>query len=316
MQRRDRIDAYGATLLIIFLVLLGLNQVMIKIVNIGLQPVFQAALRSIIAAPLVFAYAFWFRRTFNLRDGSLWPGVAAGVLFGIEFILLFQSLEWTSVSRASMFFYTMPFWVAAAAHFLIPGERMTLVRFVGLVLAVVGVALALLDNAKPATDKAWLGDILCLVGSMLWAGIAILARTTDLKKSAPEMQLFYQLSVSSFILLIAAPFFGAFIREPTIAIMSIFAVQVLGVVCVGFLTWFWVLSIYPASDMASFGFLTPLFGVLFGWLTFDEHISISFVVALALVCVGIVLVNRKPRKKMAVKEPRGSQAGRRARPER
>ena len=80
------------------------------------------------------------------------------------------------------------------------------------------------------------------------------------------MQLLYQLSVSSIFLMALTPFVGPLIREMTPVIGMIFAVQVLLVVCVGFLSWFWVLSIYPASNMASFGFLAPLFGVAFGWL--------------------------------------------------
>jgi drug/metabolite transporter (DMT)-like permease len=67
----------------------------------------------------------------------------------------------------------------------------------------------------------------------------------------------------------------------------------------GFLMWFRVLAIYPASDMASFGFLTPLFGVAFGWLILDEVITWDFAGALALVCAGIVLVNRKRKVKVA-----------------
>ena len=61
----------------------------------------------------------------------------------------------------------------------------------------------------------------------------------------------------------------------------------------GFLGWFWVLSIYPASDIAAFGFLTPLFGVVFGWLILGERISVTIIGALLLVSVGIVLINRR-----------------------
>ena len=67
----------------------------------------------------------------------------------------------------------------------------------------------------------------------------------------------------------------------------------IGVVAVGFTVWFWLLSVYPASGMASYAFLTPLFGVLFGWLMFGEQLTVGLVIALALVGAGIWLVNRK-----------------------
>jgi drug/metabolite transporter (DMT)-like permease len=273
--------------------LLGLNQVMVKWVNAGLQPVFQAGLRSACAFVPVLLFAIVMRRRLSLSDGSLWPGLACGLIFSVEFMFLFQALDYTSVSRVSVLFYTMPFWVALGAHFLIPGERLTPRRVLGLVLAIAGVVLAFTDGSAPSSDRALLGDLFCLLGAMCWAAIALLARASALSRSSPEMQLLYQLAVSSVVLIALAPMFGDLVREPTLRIWAIFAVQVLLVVCVGFLTWFWILSIYPASDMASFGFLAPLFGVLFGWLLLDERISPSIIGALLLVGTGIVLVNRR-----------------------
>jgi drug/metabolite transporter (DMT)-like permease len=268
---------------------------MIKLVNAGLQPVFQAGLRSACAFLPVLAFALLARRRLSLTDGSLWPGVLCGCFFATEFLLLFQSVEYTSVARVSVFFYTMPFWVALGAHFLIPGERLTRVRALGLALAVAGVALALLRNDSPAGPHALFGDLLSLVGAMFWAGIVFMARMTKLSRSSPEMLLLYQLAVSAPILLVVAPGFGPLIREMTPALAGIFAFQVIAVVCVGFVAWFWVLKIYPASDMASFSFLAPVFGVLFSWLILGEDISWSVIAALVLVAAGIYLVNRRPR---------------------
>ncbi len=295
MQRKSHIDLVGGTMLVAFSALLGLNQVLVKFVNSGFQPTFQAGLRSACAFLPVLIYALATRKKLSVSDGSFWPGILTGLFFTVEFVLLFQSLDYTSVSRASILFYAMPFWVAVGAHFLIPGERLTGIRIAGLMLAVAGVALALSDKAKPATELAWLGDILCLIAGAFWAGIALVSRTTSLAKSTPEMNLLYQLAVSAVVMLSIAPFFGPLFREVTPLIIGIFTFQVIAVVCIGFLTWFWILSIYPASDMASFGFLAPLFGVFFGWLVFDEQITIRFGAALALVCVGILLVNRKAR---------------------
>ena len=293
MERKDRIDALGGALLLSFSLLMGLNQVMIKRVNAGMSPVFPAGLRSACAFLPVLAFAILMRRRLSLTDGSLAPGMLCGVFFATEFLLLFQSVEYTSVARVSVFFYTMPFWVAAGAHFMIPGERLTRVRASGLVLAASGVVLALLRNESPAGEHALFGDLLALTGAMFWAGIVFLARLTKLSRSSPEMQLLYQLTVSAVILLAAAPLFGPLIRDMTPALAGIFAFQVIAVVCFGFLAWFWVLKIYPASDMASFSFLAPVFGVLFSWLILHEEISWSVIAALALVAAGIYLVNRR-----------------------
>ncbi len=84
-------------------------------------------------------------------------------------------------------------------------------------------------------------------------------------------------------------------RNFTPMIAGMFAFQVIGVACIGFLSWFWILSIYPASDMASFGFLAPVFGVIFGGLILGEEITLNIAAALALVGTGIALVNRRRR---------------------
>lgn len=229
-----------------------------------------------------------------MRDGSFWPGILAGIFFGTEFLLLFQALDYTTVSRASIFFYTMPIWTAIAAHFLILGEKLNAIRITGLLLAIGGVTLALSNNQSPASDRAIIGDLFCLLGAMCWSGIIIVARTTRLSKSCPEMQLLYQLAVSAIILLVIAPKFGDLIRDMNFTIAVLFSIQVLVVVCFGFLIWFWVLSVYPASSMASFSFLSPVFGVIFGWLILGEKIDETIIIALLLVSLGVILVNRKP----------------------
>jgi drug/metabolite transporter (DMT)-like permease len=56
----------------------------------------------------------------------------------------------------------------------------------------------------------------------------------------------------------------------------------------------WMLGRYPATKISVFVFLTPLFALLFGTLWLGEHVSTGLLVALAMVAVGIVLVNFKP----------------------
>lgn len=297
MERKDRIDAFGAAMMLTLTLAMGLGQVLIKVVNAGMEPVFQAGLRSACAFPAVLVFALAARRRLSVGDGSLGPGLLCGCFFASEFLLLFKAMDYTSVARAVVLFYTMPVWVALGAHFLIPGERMTRVRALGLALAVAGVAIALSRNAHPATDRALLGDLMALLGACFWAAIAFTARLTRLSRCEPEMQLLYQLAVSAVILIAVTPLFGPWLRGMTPPLWGAFALQVAMIGCFGFLAWFWVLKHYPASDMASFGFLTPVFAVIFGWLMLGERVSASLVLALALVAAGIVLVNRKPKRR-------------------
>ena len=295
-MRKDRIDALGASALITFSFLMGINQVMVKLVNAGFSPVFQAGARSACALIPVLLFALIARKRLSVTDGSFLPGILCGLFFAAEFLLLFEGIERTAVSRASVIFYTMPVWVAVAAHFLIPGELLTPRRSAGLVLAVAGVAVALLDEPPAFLPDALAGDLLCILGSLCWAGIAITARISRLNRSEPEMQLIYQLAVSGPVLLFLAPFFGPVLREVTETILWIFAFQVIAVVSIGMLVWFMVLRVYPASDMTSFSFLAPLFGVAASWIVLDEPFSWFIVVALAMVGTGIAMVSWKPKR--------------------
>jgi drug/metabolite transporter (DMT)-like permease len=247
----------------------------------------------VFAFVLVGGFMLLARKTIEFRDGTLIWGVLCGMCFGLEFLFLFQALDFTTVSRVSILFYTMPFWFAVAAHFLIPGERLTVLRSLGLLLALLGVALALWKNEDPASPLAFLGDIFAIISSMFWAAIALFVRISPLSRSKPEMQLLYQLAVSAIILLIAAPLFGETVREFRPILGFAFAFQIIVVVAIGFSVWLWLMSVYPASKVAAFGFLAPIFGVFFGWLVLGDTLSANILLALVLVASGIALVNTK-----------------------
>jgi len=293
MSRKTRIDNAGIIMLTVFSATLGLNQALVKLVNDGFSPIFQAGLRSVCAFFIVLAFAMIFRKKLSLSDGSLFPGLVIGVLFSAEFFLLFTALDYTTVSRVSLFFYTQPFWVALGAHFVIEGEQLNRNRIMGLLIAISGAALCLFSDAEMTSLENIKGDVMCLVAAIFWAMIALMARTTKISLSTPEMQLLYQLAVSGIILTSFAPMLEDPIRNLTPEILAIFSFQVIFVVSIGFIFWFWAISVYPTSDMASFGLLSPLFGVFFGWIIFNDQITIEFIVALFMVIGGIVLSNRK-----------------------
>ena len=117
-----------------------------------------------------------------------------------------------------------------------------------------------------------------------------------LSRSSPETQLLYQLIVSGIILLPISLLFDDFVRELNSQLVLIFSFQVIVIMCLGFIGWLWVMSKYSASNTSSFSFLTPIFGVLFGWLIMDDAINEQIYISLFLTCLGIYLINRKTKK--------------------
>lgn len=291
MIRKSHIDLIGAVALTAFALNLALNQVVVKVSNGGFQPVFMAALRSVGAAVLLLAWMRVRGISWHLPRASLTGGVLAGCLFAVEFILLFNALDLTTVSRASILFYAMPIWLALASHVLLPGERLSRLRIMGMALAMGGVVLALADRAGGQASLA--GDLMAIGAGMCWAGIALCVRITALSDVRAEQQLLWQLLISAPLLLVASLFFGDLIRDlEAIHILGL-AYQIVAIASFGFLFWFWLLKIYPASGVASFSFLSPVFSVLLGWLLLGEQIGASIWAALALVAVGLVLINRR-----------------------
>ncbi|TCO70472.1 DMT family transporter [Rhodovulum euryhalinum] len=295
MERKDHIDAFGVAALIAFSGLLGFNQVVIKVVNEGLQPVFWAGLRS---AGAVLVLGLWMTargRPPRIAPGTVWAGLLIGAVFSVEFVFLFLALDLTTVTRTSVIFYSMPVWLALAGHVLLPGERITRRKALGLALAFAGVAWAIVDRGGPGGQASLAGDLCALGAAFGWAGIALCARATPLNRVAPEMQLFWQVTVSAPILLALSPLFGPPVRELAPVHLWGLGFQIVVIVSFGFVSWLWLLSRYPASGVASFSFLTPVFGVALGWALLGEHVGPSVLGALVLVAAGIVLINRPAR---------------------
>jgi drug/metabolite transporter (DMT)-like permease len=290
-MRKDRMDAAGAAALIGLALLFAGNQVSIKIVNGGFQPLIGAAIRSAIAAVCVAAFMLMARRSFRVAPGTGWLGLAAGAAFAGEFLCLYIALDRTTVSRATVFMYSMPVWLALVAHWLYPGERITVGKAAGLALALGGVAVAMADRGGGAAAAPFAGDVLALLGAMGWAAVAILAREQGTRGVSPEMQLLWMLVVSTPLLFAAAPLFGPFLRDPGPLEWGVLIFQSVVIVAAGFLAWFWLLGRYPSGAVASFSFLSPVFGILLGWGLLGEPVGPLLLVAGALVAAGLVLIN-------------------------
>lgn len=297
MPRKTSLDAAGVAALLTMSILLGLNNVVVKIVNEGLQPIFFAGLRSAGAAVVVLVWMLWRGTLTRMRRENMPSGVLLGLLFAVEFALLFVALDLTTVVRSSVIFYSMPLWLALGAHFLIPGERLTPRRTLGLAVAFAGVvwAMANRDDGGVAASEgmaALVGDLCALGAAICWAGIVLTARLGAVREEPPEVTLMWQLLVSAPLLVLVAPLYGGpMVREFAALHAAGFAFQAFLVTGAGFLVWFHMLGRYPSWAVSSFGFLTPVVAVLLGWLLLSEPLGGGLALAFVLVTVGIVLIN-------------------------
>ena len=292
---RRPVDARGVAVMVLLCLIWGFGHVAAKFAGQGISLVFQSGVRSLVAVALLFAWARSRGEPLFARDGTLGPGILAGLLFAAEFVFLFAGLAYTDAARMVVFIYLTPCITAFGLHFLIPQERLDARQWAGVLVAFAGVALAFGDGFASGRGTL-LGDFFGLVGAVFWALTTILIRATKLAAVSATKTLFYQLAVSGPLLLAASWAMG----EPgvvalTAPVVLAFAYQCVVVAFASYLAWFWLLRQYLAARLSVFSFLTPLFGVAAGVLVLGEPLTPSFAGAALLVGAGILLVNLKQR---------------------
>jgi drug/metabolite transporter (DMT)-like permease len=226
------------------------------------------------------------------RDGTLPAGLFAGVLFGIEFVLIYRGLLFTSASRGVVFIYTAPFFVAFGSYLFL-GERLRASQWGGLALCFTGVALAIGVPQANVDAKVLLGDLMIVGGAALWAATTLIVKTTPLLTAPAEKALGYQVAVSIPILALAAWFWGETLtRVPGPLALSLMAYQAIWVVGLTYLLWVALVKTYSASKLSAFTFITPLFGVVASYFIMHDALTLAFGAAALLVIAGLYLVNR------------------------
>jgi drug/metabolite transporter (DMT)-like permease len=283
----------GAIALMLLLCLSwGFNQIAVKLVLPDIPPMLQATIRSTGALLVLFLIAQFRGVKMFERDGTLRAGLLAGVIFGIEFVLIYRGLYLTSASRAVVFLYTTPFFVALGSYVFL-GERLRASQWGGLALCFAGVALAIGVPQADVDANVLLGDLMIVAGGALWAATTLIVKATSLLKAPAEKGLGYQVAISIPILGFAAWISGETIaRLPGPLALSLMAYQAFWVVGLTFLLWFALIKTYSASKLSAFTFITPLFGVVASYFIMHDTLSLAFGAAALLVISGLYLVNR------------------------
>jgi drug/metabolite transporter (DMT)-like permease len=290
---RKALDATAVATMVLLCAIWGFGHVAAKFAAQGISLVFQSGVRSLVATALLLAWVRHRGTPLFERDGTLWPGLLAGLLFATEFVFIFAGLATTDAARMVVFVYLAPCMTAFGLHFLIPQERLNARQWTGVLVAFGGVALAFGDGFSSGRGTL-LGDLFGVLGALFWALTTILIRATRLASVSATKTLFYQLAVSGPVLLLASWLLGEpGVTRLTLPVLAAFAYQCAVVAFFSYLSWFWLLRRYLAARLSVFSFLTPLFGVLGGVLILGEPLTPAFLLAAGLVGFGILLVNLK-----------------------
>ncbi len=289
---RETLDVKAVVLLTVLCMAWGFNAVAIKVSNAGIAPIFCAGIRSVIA---VLGLAIWMKMNrIPLFPGNLLDGVMVGILFGIEFTALFPSLLYTTVSSAWILLYSTPFFHAVGAHYFLKGDRITLHKTIGLVLAFFGIIILLSKHLGFPSLTRLLGDMLALAAALLWAITTIYIKRRLVGKVSYHHTLFYQTLFSIPILFAMSILFQETpVHHIDALIISSVVFQGIVIAFISYLVWFYLVHVYPVSRLSSFTFLTPVFATLSGVIFLHEPLTLRLTVSLVLVSLGIYVVNMK-----------------------
>lgn len=291
---RKPMDGMSSGIMLLLCFIWAMQQIVLKATAADFAPVFQIAVRNTIGGFLVFLFILIFEKTSKQAALKLWrPGLAVGCLFALEFLLVGESLRFTTASHVVVLLYTAPIFAALGLHIYLADERLSMLQWLGVAIAFGGVAIAFLireTNQQSDTISLW-GDFLALMAGMAWGATTVIVRVTPMSELPASHTLLYQLSIGAILLFIATIILGQteFTMTPMVWISLSF--QSIFVGFISYLTWFWLLRKYLASRLGVFSFLTPIMGVILGAWLLNEPIGSGFLIGTALVIIGVIMIS-------------------------
>ena len=265
--------------------------VSVKVGLEGIPPVLLAVLRFGVALVCVYTWTRLAGVSLNVVRGDRLIIAVPALVMAAQILFLNIGAEQTSGSHAVLFMQTYPFVVAGIAHFIIPGDRLTPMKLVGLVLAGGGMVLTIYDEAGgPSTP---LGDVLVLLSSVSLA-IQIMINKVLVRRISPVAVIFWQQVVVLPIFTIL--WISTEWHLPvSIDLGIVAAVLYQGAIVAGFcfLVWIRLLQRHSATQISAFFFTTPLFGVLLSWLILGDQVTAYLTGGLVLLAAGLWVVNRQ-----------------------
>lgn len=287
-------DPHGKIIAISLLLafLWGGNSPAIKVGLEDLPPMALAFLRFVIGLIVVGVWSLYRRVPLGLQRGEFLRLVLLTAIFIAQIIVLNTGTDFTSASRSTIYVNSYPFFTAIFAHLWIPGERLSVAKTLGILIAFSGVFITVLPNLGNG-ESTLFGDLLVLV-SGCFLGLRVVVTKLLVQSIHPYRLLVWYLTLSLPVYALLSLLFE---RNMTfqISLASSVALLYQGGVIAGycFLAWTAILERYSASKLVVLFFVTPLSGVLFSYLFLGDELTFSLLIGAFLVAAGIYLVNMR-----------------------
>jgi drug/metabolite transporter (DMT)-like permease len=285
------LDAGAVAMVLLLSALWGGNTVAVKIGVADSPPLMLAALRFVIGGICVVAWGLWTRAPFRLRPGEGWPLLGLGLLFAVQLGLLNIGIWLSTAGHASVLLNAYPVYIVLLAHFLVPGDRLTVATLAGITLGFGGILVLFAGHLLAPTEPGstlLAGDLVLSVSAVLLA-LRQVTLNRQLQRIHPVKPLLAQVIVGTPLFLLLSWGFEPARTVLTWRLGASLFYQ--GVVIAGFnfIANMSLLKTYRPSGLAAFNLTTPLFGVVATALVIGEPVGWRLTVSALLVAGGIAV---------------------------
>ena len=252
-------------------------------------PIRQGWMRFVVSAIVIFLWTRHKKISLIPTKSELKPLFQLGVLFSVQLLFLNIGISKTSVSSSVILNSTYPIWVITLGHFFIRGDNFTLLKFLGVLVAYLGIVVTYFDSF--GNSNFILGNSFCLA-----SGFLLGVRTIFLAKGSE--------SINPMKLLMAQAFFGSIVfiflslifeNDPySFSIILLLSILYQGAIVAGFnfIANIWLLKNYKPSQVTVIHLSQPIFGIIIGCVVLGENIGLLVLLGAALVILGSILVRK------------------------
>ena len=283
---------FAAALLAV--VIFGGSAVATKAAVSGIVAVDVAIMRTIIGGAIALPLALALRIGLPRENSQRWLLGLSGFCGFIAFPLVFTlGVNFTSANHATMILAILPVLTGAIAMTW-DRQRPSSQWWLGCAIAFVGEALLIYEPGANPGEATVGGDLLVTFGT-LFASLGYVAGAR-LQRSGYSSRgtTFWGVSLFALVLIPVAPFIvdGANLQAASWFSWSGLLYQAIGVTIVGYILWYWALGTGGIARVGLFQFLQPVSGVILAWMILAERLSLTFIVASAIIMFGVVLAFR------------------------
>ncbi|MEE8589700.1 MAG: DMT family transporter [Spirochaetia bacterium] len=218
-------------------------------------------------------------------------GLSGVFLYNLFF---FSALSIAPAGRSSVVVAMTPAVVSVSSIFLFR-ERFSLLRILGLVVALFGVSWAISGGDLPSLLRGEIGrGDLYIFGAMLsWATFSVAGKII-LKELSPRLAITYACFIGTIALLVTALLEGGLIGIPHYSFamwLSLLYLGLMGTVLAFILYYQGIKSIGP-SKTAIFVNFVPIWAMILGAIILGEAITLALILGAAMVIGGVFLTSR------------------------